>query len=162
VLFTLISLFTVDQVDEKYYRLRLGERDWRGWLFNVSQPLGHIGLERTHQLSFPSSVFKAVNISEHRVAACKVIALTEQTTEKERKTVEKEMRVHAALKHENVLEFLNAVVVDLKHKQAYIPGIYMLLEFAGGGDLFDKIGMLTFVSRSEMYQELLNFFHLGI
>lgn len=94
---------------------------------------------------FLSSVFKAVNIPEHRVAACKFIALTEQTTETERKTVEKEMRVHAALKHENVLEFLNAVVVDLKHKQSYIPGIYMLLEFAGGGDLFDKIGMLTFV-----------------
>ena len=90
-----------------------------------------------------SSVFKAVNILEHRVAACKFIALTEQTTETERKTVEKEMRVHAALKHEHVLEFLNAVVVDLKHKQTYIPGIYMLLEFAGGGDLFDKIGMLS-------------------
>ena len=56
------------------------------------------------------------------------------------------MRVHAALKHEHVLEFLNAVVVDLKHKHTYIPGIYMLLEFAGGGDLFDKIGMLVFVS----------------
>ena len=94
-----------------------------------------------------SSVFKAVNIPEHRVAACKFIALTERTTETERKTVEKEMRVHAALKHEHVLEFINAVVVDLKHKQTYIPGIYMLLEFAGGGDLFDKIGMLTFISR---------------
>ena len=98
---------------------------------------------RSLLLFFPSSVFKAVNIPEHRVAACKFIALTEETTETERKTVEKEMRVHAALKHENVLEFLNAVIVDLKHKQTYIPGIYMLLEFAGGGDLFDKIGTLT-------------------
>ena len=101
----------------------------------------------SYLLFFHSSVFKAVNISEHRVAACKFIALTERTTETERKTVEKEMRVHAALKHEYVLEFLNAVVVDLKHKQTYIPGIYMLLEFAGGGDLFDKIGMLTSISR---------------
>lgn len=89
-----------------------------------------------------SSVFKAVNIPEHRVAACKLVTLTEQTTPTERKTVEKEMRVHAALKHEHVLEFINAVVVDLKHKQTYVPGIYMLLEFAGGGDLFDKIGGL--------------------
>jgi serine/threonine-protein kinase Chk1 len=56
------------------------------------------------------------------------------------------MRVHAALKHEHVIEFLNAVIVDLKHKETYIPGIYMLLEFAGGGDLFDKIGMLTCIS----------------
>jgi serine/threonine-protein kinase Chk1 len=105
---------------------------------------------------FPSSVFKAVNIPEHRVAACKFIALTEQTTETERKTVEKEMRVHAALKHEHVLEFLNAVVVDLKHKQTYIPGIYMLLEFAGGGDLFDKIGMLT----CYLSERNVSFFHL--
>lgn len=74
------------------------------------------------------------------MAACKLIAITEQSTEKERKMIEKEMRVHSALKHENVLEFLNAVVVELKHKHTYVPGIYMLLELAAGGDLFDKIG----------------------
>ena len=50
------------------------------------------------------------------------------------------MRVHAALKHTNVLEFLNAVVVEPKHRDIYVPGIYMLLELAAGGDLFDKIG----------------------
>lgn len=54
--------------------------------------------------------------------------------------IDKEMRIHSALKHENVLEFLNAVVVDLKHAHIYSPGIYMLLELAAGGDLFDKIG----------------------
>ncbi|KIM47281.1 hypothetical protein M413DRAFT_23502 [Hebeloma cylindrosporum] len=86
-----------------------------------------------------STVFRAVNISEHRVAACKLIRLTAETSEKERKNVEKEMRIHAALKHTNVLEFLNAVVVELKHQATYVPGIYMLLEFGGGGDLFDKI-----------------------
>ncbi|KAF4586107.1 Chk1 protein kinase [Pleurotus pulmonarius] len=86
-----------------------------------------------------STVFRAVNIPEHRVAACKVIALTEQSTEKERKTIDKEMRVHAALKHRYVLEFINAVVVEPKHKHQYVPGIYMLLELAAGGDLFDKI-----------------------
>ena len=85
-------------------------------------------------------MFQAVNISEHRVAACKLIRLTEETSEKERKNVEKEMRIHAALKHTNVLEFLNAVVVELKHQATYVPGIYMLLEYGGGGDLFDKIG----------------------
>jgi len=50
------------------------------------------------------------------------------------------MRIHSALKHQNVLEFLNAVVVEIKHKHLYVPGIYMLLELAAGGDLFDKIG----------------------
>lgn len=85
------------------------------------------------------SVYRAVNLEEHRVAACKLIQLTEETTERDRKNIDKEMRVHAALKHLHVLAFLNAVVVELKHKLVYVPGIYMLLEFAGGGDLFDKI-----------------------
>lgn len=31
-------------------------------------------------------------------------------------------------------------VVETKHRNQYLPGIYMLLELAGGGDLFDKIG----------------------
>ncbi|KAF9527858.1 kinase-like domain-containing protein [Crepidotus variabilis] len=86
-----------------------------------------------------STVFRAVNISNQKVAACKVVLLTESTSEKERKNVEKEMRIHSALKQQHILEFLNAVVVELKHKATYIPGIYMLMEFAGGGDLFDKI-----------------------
>jgi hypothetical protein len=99
-----------------------------------------------HQRRFDYRVFEAVNFDDHRVAACKVILITESTTEKDRKNVEKEMRVHSALKHEHVLEFLNAVVVEMKHKAVYIPGIYMLVEYAGGGDLFDKIGEYFFCS----------------
>jgi len=53
------------------------------------------------------------------------------------------MRVHAALKHKHVLEFMNAVVVELKHRHLYHPGIYMLLEMAAGGDLFDMIGVCS-------------------
>lgn len=79
-------------------------------------------------------------MAEERIAACKVIRITEATTDKERKTFEKEMRVHSALKHTNVLEFYTAVVVELKHQLSYHPGIYILLELAAGGDLFDKIG----------------------
>lgn len=86
-----------------------------------------------------STVYRAVNFDDHRVAACKLVLLTLSTSEKERKNIEKEMRVHAALKHANVLEFLNAVVVEQKHRDVYVPGIYMLLELAAGGDLFDKI-----------------------
>ncbi|KAF7974169.1 hypothetical protein HWV62_13295 [Athelia sp. TMB] len=59
--------------------------------------------------------------------------------DKDKKTIDKEMRVHSALKHANVLEFLCAVVVDPRQKSPYAPGFYMLLEFAAGGDLFDKI-----------------------
>jgi serine/threonine protein kinase len=88
------------------------------------------------------SVFRAVNIKDHRVAVCKMISITDTTTQKERKIIDKEMKVHSALKHRNVLEFLNAVVVEHKHRHHYIPGIYMLLEFAASGDLFDKIGKI--------------------
>lgn len=53
----------------------------------------------------------------------------------------KEIRIHLAMKHVNILDFLNAVVVERNGKTKYIPGIYMLLELASGGDLFDKIGV---------------------
>jgi serine/threonine-protein kinase Chk1 len=89
-----------------------------------------------------SSVFRAVDIENHQVAACKVIFIKEQTTERERKAVEKEMKLHKLLKHKHVLEFLHAAVVERKYKDRYVPGIYMLLELAAGGDLFDKIGVL--------------------
>lgn len=86
-----------------------------------------------------SSVFRAVHLEKDQVAACKVIFIKEQTTEKERKAVDKEMKIHALLKHKHVLEFLHAAVVERKYKEHYVPGIYMILELAGGGDLFDKI-----------------------
>ena len=55
--------------------------------------------------------------------------------------IEKEMQVHSALKHPNVLEFMNAVIVEPNGRPRYHPGIYMLLELAAAGDLFDKIGI---------------------
>jgi len=84
-------------------------------------------------------VYRAVNFDDHRVAACKVITLTAETTGRDRKILEKEMRVHSALKHENILEFISAVIVEPNQTTPYVPGVYMLLELAAGGDLFDKI-----------------------
>ncbi|KAE9394336.1 CAMK/CAMKL/CHK1 protein kinase [Gymnopus androsaceus JB14] len=86
-----------------------------------------------------SSVFRAVNVEEHRVAACKVVLFNDQTTEKDRKNIEKEIRVHSLLKHVHVLEFISAIAVERKHQDLFVPGIYILLELAAGGDLFDKI-----------------------
>ena len=65
------------------------------------------------------------------VVACTLIKLTEGTSEKNRKSVEKEMQIRATLKHTKVLQFLNAVV-ELKHQATYVPGIYMLLESEEG------------------------------
>ncbi|PSR97727.1 hypothetical protein PHLCEN_2v4269 [Hermanssonia centrifuga] len=94
------------------------------------------------QLKYPKvsgKVYRAVNIPEHRVAACKVVRLTPETTKTERKTLDKEIKVHAALRHRNVLEFISAVIVEPDGGSLYIPAVYMLLELAAGGDLFDKI-----------------------
>ncbi|TFY73067.1 hypothetical protein EWM64_g10945 [Hericium alpestre] len=98
--------------------------------YRLVQKVGHGGF---------SCVFQAIHVEEHRVAACKVVTLTESTTQAERKTLDKEMRVHAALKNLHVLEFINAVIVEPGTSSSYFPAIYMLLEFAAGGDLFDKI-----------------------
>ncbi|KAJ3781368.1 kinase-like domain-containing protein [Lentinula aff. detonsa] len=86
-----------------------------------------------------STVFRAVNLEENRVAACKLVLITDKTTEKDRKTIDKETRIHSVLKHRYVLELICAVTVELKYREVYVPGIYMLLELAAGGDLFDKI-----------------------
>lgn len=85
-------------------------------------------------------MYRAVNLETRKVAACKVVALTSETTKAERKALEKEMKVHAVLKHANVLEFISAVVVEPNKGHDYYPAVYMLLELAAGGDLFDKIG----------------------
>ncbi|KAG7086230.1 hypothetical protein E1B28_002201 [Marasmius oreades] len=86
-----------------------------------------------------STVYKAVHVEDDRVVACKVIPLTEQTTEKERKDAEKEMRIHSQLKHQHVLEFYNGAILEPRPPTRYIPGFYMMLELAAGGDFFDKI-----------------------
>lgn len=104
----------------------------------VRPPSAHVRLKLNKYLV--SSVFRAVNVQDHRVAACKLVAYPIDMPDKERKTIDKEMRVHSALKHVNVMEFLCAVIIDPRQKGHYNPGFYMLLEFAAGGDLFDKIG----------------------
>ncbi|KAF7291910.1 Protein kinase domain-containing protein [Mycena indigotica] len=84
-------------------------------------------------------VFRAVNLEQHLVAACKFVPITPHTTDKERRTLEKEMRIHNTVKHVNCLAFIDACVVELKLSAKYIPGFYFLIELAAGGDLFDKI-----------------------
>ncbi|KAN0084367.1 Protein kinase-like domain containing protein [Tylopilus felleus] len=108
-----------------------------------------------------SKVFRAVDVKNHQIAACKLIYITDKTTEKDRKTVDKEMKIHAALKHRNVLEFISAVIVELKYEHLYVPGIYMLLEFAAGGDLFDKIApdVGTGEDVAHLYFKQLHFIH---
>lgn len=57
------------------------------------------------------------------------------------------MQVHKSLKHNYILEFLHSEVIDReKEREGWVPGLYMLLELAVGGDLFDKIGEVEAMS----------------
>jgi serine/threonine protein kinase len=79
-------------------------------------------------------------MEEHRVAAVKVVYLSERTTQAERKALDREMRIHGALNDEHIIHFMDAVVVE--KPGSYTPAVYILLELAAGGDLFDKIGRI--------------------
>ena len=57
--------------------------------------------------------------------------------------VQSEATLHKAIRgHPNILNFLGSKEVSFGSEEAekFIPGGYILLEFADAGDLFDKIG----------------------
>lgn len=93
-------------------------------------------------VTYFNSVYKAVN-SSGVVAACKVIAITRTTPASARKAIEKEVSVHGSLRHPNIVEMMAAMMVEDEDGVQYVPGAYLLLEMAHGGDLFDKIGRLS-------------------
>ncbi|OJT03159.1 Serine/threonine-protein kinase CHK1 [Trametes pubescens] len=88
-----------------------------------------------------STVYQAVNVDQGRVAACKVIAITPETDEAQLKAIDKEIRVQRGLKHPNILEFIGMAKLSPARAvmSGYFPAVYLLLEMAAGGDLFDKI-----------------------
>lgn len=90
-------------------------------------------------------VFRAIDDTHSKVAACKVINLFISPTlghgTPNVKELQKEVQVHKALKNEYILGFVHSEVVDREREQeGWVPGLYMILELAVGGDLFDKIG----------------------
>ncbi|KAG8991570.1 Chk1 protein kinase [Tulasnella sp. JGI-2019a] len=90
-----------------------------------------------------SKVYRAVHYTKNLVAACKVVPITQQTwTSAAQKDLYKEIKVHSQLKHEHILAFLTSETYEDDEKTSaakFVPAVYMLLEFAAGGDLFDKI-----------------------
>ncbi|TBU54282.1 CAMK/CAMKL/CHK1 protein kinase [Dichomitus squalens] len=88
-----------------------------------------------------STVYQAVHPETHRVAACKVVTITPDFSDWQMKAIERECRVHTALKHKHILELLGAAKLSIEQaaRGGYLPAFYLLMEIAAGGDLFDKI-----------------------
>nr|ODN92269.1 CAMK/CAMKL/CHK1 protein kinase [Cryptococcus depauperatus CBS 7855] len=91
-----------------------------------------------------SKVYRAINEESGQVAACKVVNLFISPKlgygVPNMKELQKEVQVHKALKNTYILEFIHSEIVDkTREAEGYVPGLYMLLELAVGGDLFDKI-----------------------
>lgn len=90
-------------------------------------------------------MFRAIDDEHGRVAACKVVNLFISPTlgygAPNVKELQKEVQVHKSLKHGYILEFLHSETFDKEQeREGFVPGLYILLELAIGGDLFDKIG----------------------
>lgn len=111
--------------------------DIRG--YRIVQQIGGGGFSR---------VFRAINprAPTHKVAAVKVVsyakpssATSRQFHPPDRQALRKEVQIHQVLKHQNVLEFLEAEEFLKEAAGNYVPGLYMVLEYGAGGDLFDKI-----------------------
>lgn len=84
------------------------------------------------------------------MAACKVVNLYISPSlgigTPNVKELQKEVQVHKALKNQYILEFLHSEILEKdREAEGLVPGLYLLLELAVGGDLFDKIGMSPLV-----------------
>ena len=123
-------------------RLQVIQANWRRWLLHVGGSLSRVGTGHPSLLTTVSRVYQAVHPETHAIAACKVVTITPDFSEWQMKSIDKECKVHNALKHKHILEMLGAAKLSIEQAQrgGYLPAYYLLLEMAAGGDLFDKIG----------------------
>ncbi|GAA5886823.1 hypothetical protein JCM16303_005718 [Sporobolomyces ruberrimus] len=91
-----------------------------------------------------SSIYRALHTAKQTFAALKVVPFPlQQQAELEAKAKQlvREMRIHETLKHKNILQLFGGETrqaVKVKHVE-WPMGLYMILDLADGGDLFDKI-----------------------
>ena len=81
-----------------------------------------------------------------QVAACKIVSLPDESKALQNgkpavdlKALQKEVQVHKSLSNKHILRYMDSLMVRHNHPE-YFPGLYMLMELATHGDLFDKIG----------------------
>ena len=73
-----------------------------------------------------------------------MVAINDQLNDWTRQAIERETKVHSALKHKHILELIGAAKLTPEQaaRGGYFPAYYLLMEMAAGGDLFDKIRTL--------------------
>ncbi len=120
-------------------RIRATRGHRRGWLLKV-RLLFYRSINYSRLIRATRRVFRAVDYSIGMVAACKVVSLNSSTSQGHKKELHKEIKVHSQLKHDNILRFLGSLIIEDDRSSLYVPAVYMVMEFASGGDLFDKIG----------------------
>ncbi|KAH9939294.1 CAMK/CAMKL/CHK1 protein kinase [Epithele typhae] len=100
--------------------------------FRLAKPIGGGGF---------SVVYKAINTNTNQVAACKVISITSEMGSLQMNAIDKEIKIHTALKYRHILELIGAAKLSPEQaaRGGYHPAYYLLMEIAAGGDLFDKI-----------------------
>lgn len=94
-----------------------------------------------------SRVYKAFNPDKPPpcIAAIKVISLLNASSkptldEQSYKRIKKEIKVHSALKHANILELIDSLEDrDGIPTRKIPPAFYIILDYAVGGDLFDQL-----------------------
>jgi serine/threonine-protein kinase Chk1 len=122
--------------------------------YRIGEEIGGGGFSKyIHPRHYPyqadsDRVFRAIDDTNSKVAACKVVNLFISPSlgvgTPNIKELQKEVQVHKSLKNQYILEFLHSEILDKeKEKEGWIPGLYLILELAVGGDLFDKIGTST-------------------
>ncbi|KAL9931645.1 hypothetical protein V8E36_009431 [Tilletia maclaganii] len=131
-----------------------------------ARPLGYKIVQQIGGGGF-SKVFRAIKVSDdvYPIAAVKVVSfappppapptttfdangkLVQQPAPParhpvDRRALQKEVQIHSVLKHKAVLAFIGAEEYGGKARPIasnVVPGLYIVLELAAGGDLFDKI-----------------------
>ncbi|GAA5928355.1 hypothetical protein JCM1841_003539 [Sporobolomyces salmonicolor] len=105
-----------------------------------------------------SSVYRSLNPHTAHLAAIKIVPLAvspadaahDAQVQAKAKQLVREMRIHETLKHRNVLQLFGGETRDQctvvqeypqgrRNETVWPTGLYMVLDLADGGDLFDKI-----------------------